>query len=146
MVGADFLNWQSENRFDCILLDAPCSATGTLRRHPDVMHHRSAADIERLNGLQKELLEKALSLLAVDGELVYAVCSLLPQEGVELINYFENEGKIRRMPLTAAHFPEKTLNAQGDVLVFPDTFEAEGGCDGFYACRLKKVEKHETEN
>lgn len=143
-VVADFRRWKEQNphiRFDAVLLDAPCSATGTLRRHPDILYHRTADDVQRLCTVQRELLEAALDVLKENGELVYAVCSLLPQEGVEQADFIEQTGLAVRLPLKESVVPDEVITKKGDVLVFPDTFENVGGADGFYACRLMKRKK-----
>ena len=81
LVRADALDWRPETAPDAILLDAPCSATGTIRRHPDLPFRRDGSSIADLLGLQAHLIDHALSLLQAGGRLVYAVCSLLPDEG-----------------------------------------------------------------
>lgn len=123
--------------FDAILLDAPCSATGTLRRHPDVVCHRTPADVERLNKTQKELLETMLTLLKPDGVLVYCVCSVLPSEGRALIDGVVNAGLAERLPLTS-EVPAEMISKAGDLMVLPYFYEQSGGCDGFFAARLKR--------
>lgn len=82
-VVADALDWAPAERFPAILLDAPCSATGTFRRHPDVLHRRTPADLPALQELQRALLGRAASWLEPGGRLVYAVCSIEPEEGQE---------------------------------------------------------------
>lgn len=142
-VVADFLQWRADNpekRYDCILLDAPCSATGTLRRHPDVMYHRTREDIERLSRMQSDLLKAALGALKSGGELVYAVCSVLTQEGEAVVDGIEKQGLAKRFPVQNAAFPKEVLTPRGDVLVLPDMLSDIGGADGFYACRLIKGE------
>src|SRR5690606_428240 len=80
-VQADILDWKPAQEFDAVLLDAPCSATGTIRRHPDLMHLKSEADIARLVKLQARLLAAAAAMVAPGGTLVYCTCSLEPEEG-----------------------------------------------------------------
>ena len=80
-VAADLLDWQPENRFDAVLLDAPCSATGTIRRHPDIPYLKQPSDVAELAVLQEKMLGKALDMLAPGGVLVYCTCSLEPSEG-----------------------------------------------------------------
>lgn len=141
IVTADFLQWRRDNptkQYDCVLLDAPCSATGTLRRHPDVMYHRTREDIERLRQMQTDLLQEALKALKKGGELVYAVCSILTQEGEAVIDCVEKQGLAKRFPVQNEAFPKEILTVRGDVLVLPDVLADFGGADGFYACRLIK--------
>ena len=82
---ANVSEWTPPERFDAVLLDAPCSATGTIRRNPDIAYLKSEADIAALAAVQKKLLNHALGLLAPGGHLVYATCSLEPEEGEEQI-------------------------------------------------------------
>lgn len=139
-VCADFTQWAKSNKkkFDIVLLDAPCSATGTLRRHPDVVCHRSPQDISRLNDTQKQLLKTAVGIMAEGAELVYCVCSVLPQEGRLIVDDAVRCGLVERVPLTPAEAPAEMISKDGDLLILPFYYEAEGGCDGFYAARLKK--------
>lgn len=123
--------------YDAILLDAPCSATGTLRRHPDVVCHRTPADVERLNKTQRELLETMLTLLKPNGVLVYCVCSVLPSEGRKLVDAVVKAGLAERVPLTN-EVPAEMISKAGDLTVLPFFYEQSGGCDGFFAARLKR--------
>ncbi len=142
-IAADARKWWAEEggvseRFDAVLLDAPCSATGTLRRHPDVVWHRTPEDVLRLNKTQAELLETALDMLDEDGRLVYCVCSLLPSEGIRIIDAAVEKGLAERDPVTADEVPDFMITAKGDLCVLPFFYQESGGCDGFYAARLKK--------
>lgn len=83
VVAADALHWQPEAPFDAILLDAPCSATGTIRRHPDLPFVKDGSELAELIPLQAALLDRALGWLAPGGRLVFCTCSLLPEEGEE---------------------------------------------------------------
>ncbi|MCQ2914344.1 MAG: methyltransferase domain-containing protein [Alphaproteobacteria bacterium] len=137
----DALKWvenQKENSWDAILLDAPCSATGTLRRHPDVVLHRSEKDIDRLSSLQKELLLKMHKVLKKNGTLVYCVCSIIPKEGRLLIDEIEKENLFKRIPLSS-EVPNEMISKNGDLTILPTLYKQFGGCDGFYAARLKKI-------
>lgn len=139
----DALEWalcQKKKSFDAILLDAPCSATGTIRRHPDVLFHRKYEDIERLKDLQYNLLKAMLPLLKKEGVLIYCVCSIIPDEGVQLIDRVVQERLAERICLTN-EIPLEIISQKGDLLVTPDCYSDDGGCDGFFAARLKKVEE-----
>lgn len=143
IIAADARAWWAEEggaseRFDAVLLDAPCSATGTLRRHPDVVWHRTPEDVLRLNKTQAELLETALDMLDEGGELVYCVCSLLPSEGSRIIDAAVEKGLAERIPVTEAEVPEFMISSKGDLCVMPFFYRESGGCDGFYAARLRK--------
>ena len=142
-VCADIREWQKKQKkkFDAVLLDAPCSATGTLRRHPDVILHRTPQDIERLADTQKQLLENAIAMMEDDAETVYCVCSVLPQEGRMIINDAVRSGLVKRIALTAEEVPEEMITPDGDLLILPFFYDDLGGCDGFYAARLKKGAK-----
>lgn len=143
IITADARKWWLEEgkgheTFEAVLLDAPCSATGTLRRHPDVICHRAPDDIARLSKTQKELLLTAIDMLEEDGEMVYCVCSLLPEEGVNIVEQAIAEGLIERIPITQEEVPDFMISEAGDLCVFPFFYEESGGCDGFYAARLRR--------
>lgn len=142
-VCADIREWQikQNEKFDAVLLDAPCSATGTLRRHPDVVLHRTPQDIARLADTQKQLLETAVNMMNDNAEMVYCVCSVLPQEGRMVIDEAVRSGSVERMALTDKEAPKEMITPDGDLLILPFLYENDGGCDGFYAARLKKGSK-----
>jgi 16S rRNA (cytosine967-C5)-methyltransferase len=127
---------------ESVLLDAPCTATGTIRRHPDLPWIKSAADIQICETLQSELLDAAAELTAPGGTLVYAVCSLEPEEGIGQVNAFLRRRKdFLRAPLA----PDEMLDAafvspEGDLATRPSYWADKGGMDGFYAARLKRKE------
>lgn len=147
LVTADVKQWQPGRTFDAVLLDAPCSATGTLRRHPDLALLRRPGDLPALVGLQAALLRAAAALVAPAGRLVYAVCALEPEEGERQIERFleENEG-FRRRPLRSGELGGDELGGlselvtpQGDLRTLPSHLAMQGGLDGFYACRLERM-------
>ena len=133
--------------FDAILLDAPCSATGTIRRHPDVAWNKTEADIAKLSALQARLLDRAALLLKPRGRLVYCTCSLEPEEGEEQIAAFlaRTPGLVRD-PIKPDEFPglETLLSPEGDIRSTPDLWPNSdprlAGLDGFYAARLRKLD------
>jgi 16S rRNA (cytosine967-C5)-methyltransferase len=140
IVRADALTWAAPAPFDAILLDAPCSATGTLRRHPEAAWLRTPGDVVRFAAAQAALLRAARAFLKPGGMLVYAVCSLEPEEGEAVIAAAIEAGGWRRAPLTARDvfgLPDM-LTAAGDLRTLPSLFAAEGGMDGFYAARLER--------
>jgi 16S rRNA (cytosine967-C5)-methyltransferase len=146
-VVTDAAEWQGANSggFDGILVDAPCSSTGTIRRHPDVAWLRQEADIAPLVGLQKRLLQRAVTLLKAGGTLVYCTCSLEPEEGEEAISaLLATEPAVRRAPIEPSEIAGLTeiLNAEGDLRTLPSHLPHQdqrlGGLDGFYAARLVK--------
>ncbi len=140
---ADAMDFQPADRFDAILLDAPCSATGTIRRHPELPWLRQTGDIGQLVRLQRNLLRKAASLLNPGGVLVYAVCSLLAEEGSKQIQAFLNENRnFQRSPVSLPELgltPE-FLTKKGDLRTLPHfSLGGHAGMDGFFAARLVKV-------
>jgi 16S rRNA (cytosine967-C5)-methyltransferase len=146
-VVTDAAEWQGANSggFDGILVDAPCSSTGTIRRHPDVAWLRQEADIAPLVGLQKRLLQRAVTLLKAGGTLVYCTCSLEPEEGEAAISaLLAAEPAVRRAPIEPSEIAGLTeiLNAEGDLRTLPSHLPHQdqrlGGLDGFYAARLVK--------
>lgn len=143
LVETDLLNYQSDTPFDAVLLDAPCSATGTLRRHPDIAIHRTPDDIKNRAKLQAQMLTHAATLLNPGGCLVYAVCSLEHEEGADIIASFLAENDtFARDPITAADLDgwQSCLTPLGDILTIPGTElpDDAGSLDGFFIARLKK--------
>jgi len=144
-VNADVLEWQA-GPFDAILLDAPCSSTGTIRRHPDVPWLKAEADLAQLTSLQQRLLDLAVTLLKPGATIVYCVCSLEPEEGVNQIASLlaRNTGVVRK-PIAAQELfgHDEFVTADGDLrtlpLHLPDPDPRWGGLDGFYAARLTKT-------
>jgi 16S rRNA (cytosine967-C5)-methyltransferase len=135
-VQANVSEWTPSEPFDAILLDAPCSATGTIRRNPDIPYLKSEADIAALAAAQAKLLSHALGLLAPGGHLVYATCSLEPEEGEEQIQALLAErSDAALLPIQADELgiPSEAITPQGMLRTLP--FQA-GGMDGFFAARL----------
>ena len=141
---AEFLQSKLEElpsgpRFDAILLDAPCSSTGTIRRHPDVFWTKDGADVEKLAGVQARLLRHAFGLLRPGGTLVFSNCSLDPLEGEVLVETFLKEhADAARVPVKGEDWPglEAAIDANGDVRTTPAML---GGMDGFYAAVLMRL-------
>ncbi|WP_027329809.1 16S rRNA (cytosine(967)-C(5))-methyltransferase RsmB [Marinimicrobium agarilyticum] len=132
-------DWWDGEPFDRILLDAPCSATGILRRQPDIKLLRSAADIERLSELQGRLLDALWSTLAPGGVLVYATCSVLPEENTQVVEAFlQREASARNDTLDADWGLPQPCGRQ----LLPQL----GGHDGFYYARLRKIGKKNPDN
>ncbi len=140
-VAADAGTWRPEAPLDAVLLDAPCSATGTARRHPDVLRLRRPRDLAALAAAQDRLLAAAASMLRPGGRLVYAVCSLQPEEGQNRIDAALGHLPFRRAPFTLdelAALPE-ALTSAGDLRTTPALWPERGGMDGFYAARLVRL-------
>ena len=130
IVVADALKIPSDSPFDAVLLDAPCSATGTLARHPEIKYHRTQEDVTRLAELQKQLLNKALDLVPAGGEVVFSTCSLQTEEGPDVINSVLDRADII-VPSDMRWKPY--LTEQGSLRFLPTD-----GFDGFFACLLRK--------
>ncbi|MFZ3357966.1 MAG: RsmB/NOP family class I SAM-dependent RNA methyltransferase, partial [Xanthobacteraceae bacterium] len=144
-VCADAAQWNPDQQFDAVLLDAPCSSTGTIRRHPDVPWLKSAADIAKLANLQRRLIEHAATLLKPGGTLVYCTCSLEPEENENIVaDFLARQPGMRRAPITAAEIfgCDAFISTDGALRTlpcqFPDTDSRFAGADGFYAARLVK--------
>jgi len=144
---ADAAEWQgSAESFDAILVDAPCTSTGTIRRHPDVAWLRQEADIAPLAALQKRLLQKAVALLKPGGMLIYCTCSLEPEEGEAAIAaLLASEAGLCRAPIASAEMDglAEIITSEGDLRTLPchlpHTDPRLAGLDGFYAARLVRV-------
>jgi 16S rRNA (cytosine967-C5)-methyltransferase len=136
--------WKAEP-FDAVLLDAPCSSTGTIRRHPDVVWRKSADDIVKLSAFQRRLLDRAVALVKPGGTLVYCTCSLEPEENEELVaDLLAREPRLRRAPIGSADVfgCAEFISKDGDLRTlpchFPHSDSRLAGIDGFYAARLIK--------
>lgn len=142
---ADAAAWAPGETFDAILLDAPCSATGTLRRHPDIAWIRREAEIGRLAGLQQRLLLKAIDLVKPGGTIVYATCSLEPEEcEAQVAQLIDSGAPVARQPIETAEIGglEGCITADGDLRTLPCTCPCgseNGGMDGFFAARLART-------
>ena len=136
LVASDALEWEPGRRFDAILLDAPCSATGTFRRHPEVFYRARPSIIASGAELQSRLFERALNWLKPGGALVYSVCSLESQEGEEVISAFLDH-ELAIEPPRPGEVPEfVTPTPEGWVRILPGLLEEQGGLDGFFMARL----------
>ena len=138
-VEADAAEWRPERLFPAVLLDAPCSATGTIRRHPDILHRRAGRRLDRLPARQDRLLAGAARATAPGGRLVYACCSLEPEEGPERIAAFLAERPDFALePVAIPALPEAAA-PDGALRTLPSMLADRGGMDGFYAARLVRV-------
>lgn len=139
LVTADALEWQADTAPDAILLDAPCSATGTIRRHPDLPFLRDGSGIPDLVTLQSRLLDHALAQLPPGGRLVYAVCSLLPEEGEAQINAaLTRHPGLAALPPALPGIDPAWITPEGGLRLRPDYWPDLGGMDGFYMVCLGK--------
>lgn len=138
-VAADAATFRSAEPFDAVLLDAPCSATGTLRRHPDIAHLKGPADVGKLARTQARLLKAAWALLKPGGVLVYCTCSLEPLEGERQIDDLLASGApLCRLPISAEDIGglDELVSPAGDLRSLPCHLSGQGGMDGFFAARL----------
>ena len=132
--------------FDAVLLDAPCTATGTIRRHPDILRLKRPEDVAALSALQARLLDNAVQLLNPGGTLIYCTCSLEPEEGLEQIaRLLAREPNLARVPIRAGEcgIAPDWITPEGDLRTLPfhlpDARAELGGLDGFYAARLVRA-------
>ena len=142
VISADAAKYEPQTPVDHILLDAPCSATGTLRRNPDVLWTKGPGDVAKLADLQARILTHAFTLLPVGGTLVYCVCSLQANEGIEQITRFlGDEPAVQRAPITPEDVGgmSELITPDGDMVCLPSHFADHGGMDGFYVARLTRV-------
>lgn len=137
-IAADAETWRPPALLDAVLLDAPCSATGTIRRHPDVAYLKRPRDVEQLAAGQDRLLAAACDMLKPGGRLVYAVCSLQPQEGAERIRAALASLPLRSDPFAPDELPGLKRTGEGWLRTTPALWPEYGGMDGFFAARLVK--------
>jgi 16S rRNA (cytosine967-C5)-methyltransferase len=144
-IAADVIEWKPAGNFDAVLLDAPCSSTGTIRRHPDVPWLKAESEIAVLTSLQQRLLDRAAELTRPGGTLIYCVCSLEPEEGEnQIAALLARDPRVARKRLTPDDVfgLREFISPDGDLRTLPshlpDADPAWGGLDGFYAARLTR--------
>jgi 16S rRNA (cytosine967-C5)-methyltransferase len=138
-VVADATLWRPDQPADAVLLDAPCSATGTIRRHPDVPWLKRPQDVAKLVALQSRLLQAAIEMIRPDGTIVFCTCSLQPEEGPAHIAALLLDGApVERLPLRPADVGglDSLIDVNGDLRTLPCHLSEQGGIDGFFAARL----------
>jgi 16S rRNA (cytosine967-C5)-methyltransferase len=137
-VSADAATWQPAELQDAVLLDAPCSATGTIRRHPDVPHLKRPGDLRGLTEQQDRLLDSAVAMLRPGGRLVYAVCSLQPEEGAARAAAALRRLPLRTLPITPDEMPglAEAITPEGWLRTTPALWPERGGLDGFFVARF----------
>lgn len=141
VIAAEVAEWNTTRQFDAVLLDAPCSATGTIRRHPDLPYLKDEADVAKLAELQRRLAAKAWSLLKSGGVMVYCVCSLQPEEGEYQLRHLLALQGAELIPADAGklHLPSDAVAHDGVLRTLPSLWSGRGGMDGFFAVALKKA-------
>jgi len=143
VIAADAQAWKPAGGVlaDAILLDAPCTATGTTRRHPDIPLTKTPQDLAQLSRLQGELLERAVRLVRPGGTVVYCTCSLEPEEGEQQIaRLLSDHPEMARRPVEASEIGglNEAISKDGDVRTLPCHWGEQGGMDGFFAARLQR--------
>jgi 16S rRNA (cytosine967-C5)-methyltransferase len=141
VIAADVLEWAPPARADAVLLDAPCSATGIFRRHPDVLHRVRPALIAEMAALQSRLLARAADWVRPGGLLVYATCSLEPAEGeAQLAHFLATRSDYALDPILADELPDELPpHPRGWLRTLPGALAEQGGMDGFFIARLMRI-------
>lgn len=135
-------DWDDARTFDAVLLDAPCTATGTFRRNPEVLRATKPADVAKLADVQHRLLDAAAERVKPGGRLVYCVCSLEREEGeTQIIAFLRRNPAFRTVPAdpVALGAPDASLTPEGWLRILPSQWAERGGLDGFFAARLERV-------
>ncbi len=140
-VTADARTWRPETLFDGLLLDAPCSATGTIRRHPDLPFLKRPTDLAGFVTLQTELLKAVVEMVKPGAPIVYSVCSLQPEERDAVVNAVMAESNLTRLKIPAAAVGGESqfLTRDGELRTLPSQWAELGGVDGFYGCLLQRT-------
>ena len=139
IIESDALN--ITDKFDIVLLDAPCSATGTIRRHPDLVYCKDGSDFFELMEIQARLLDHASSIVEDNGLVIYVTCSLLPDEGECQIEKFlerNDQFVIKKLKKIDQTIPKAWVLNSGDIRIVPASSIEKDGLDGFYICYLQK--------
>jgi 16S rRNA (cytosine967-C5)-methyltransferase len=142
VIVADALEWRAPEPAVLALLDAPCTATGTIRRHPDITWQKTPEDVARMAELQEKLVRTTIDMLVPGGILVYAVCSLQPEEGEGLIEKVLAQGlPLSRVPIDKGELAGLPVDVTdlGEVRTLPSHLKEEGGMDGFFIARLQRI-------
>jgi 16S rRNA (cytosine967-C5)-methyltransferase len=142
LVCADATEWKPVEMADAALVDAPCSSTGAIRRHPDVARLKAPGDVIKLAGVQDRLLAAALDQVRPGGLIVYSSCSLQPEEGPDRIAALLDAGRpVTRVDVAPGDIGglKEVISADGDLRCLPCHLGDLGGMDGFYAARLKRI-------
>ncbi len=144
LVAADLLKWQPPEPFDAVLLDAPCTATGTIRRHPDIPYLKRPEDVAPLAATQARMIDRAVAMLKPGGTLVYCTCSLEPEEGEDQLARAIHRHSLQIMPVEAAEIGglAEALTPAGAVRTLPSYLPNPeprlSGLDGFFIARMRK--------
>lgn len=140
VVVADAFAWEPAQQFDAVLLDAPCTATGTIRRHPELPYRLRQAQIRELTALQRALAERAAKWVAPGGSLVFCTCSILKAEGEDHLHFLHALPCFQLDPILPKEVPSEFLHRDGTLRTLPGMWETLGSLDGFFAARFKRGE------
>jgi 16S rRNA (cytosine967-C5)-methyltransferase len=135
-------DWEDDRAFDAVLLDAPCTATGTFRRNPEVLRATKPAEVAKLADVQHRLLDAAAERVKPGGRMVYCVCSLEREEGeTQIIAFLRRNPAFRTVPAVPAEVgaPDEALTPEGWLRILPSMWAEKGGLDGFFVARLDRV-------
>jgi len=135
-------DWDDPRTFDAVLLDAPCTATGTFRRNPEVLRATRPADVAKLADVQHRLLDAAADRVRPGGRLVYCVCSLEREEGeTQIIAFLRRNAAFRTTPAIPADIgaPAEALTPEGWLRILPSMWAEKGGLDGFFIARMDRI-------
>lgn len=140
IIAADVMKWAPDGPVDAVLLDAPCSATGIFRRHPDVLHRVRPRAIAELAEAQRKMLDRAAPWVKPGGTIVYSVCSLEPEEGEHVVDAFlAKHPEFAVDPIMSAEVPAGMLPREnGQLRILPGDLAQKGGADGFFIVRMKR--------
>jgi 16S rRNA (cytosine967-C5)-methyltransferase len=139
---ADATEWRPYEQFDAVLVDAPCTATGTLRRHPDIALTKSSCDVTTMATLQKNILENSIRAVRPGGRLVFCTCSLQPEEGPDLITAFlDRHHNVTVSPISVDDVcgMADVVTPEGYLRTLPHQGQEWGGWDGFFAARFQVI-------
>lgn len=139
IICSDALSFETNIKYDIILIDAPCSATGTYRRHPEIIHTKNFDDVKKMANTQRQILQKATQLLKENGVILYATCSLSKKEGEQQINNFINEHKEFKIKPILIEEISQSITKEGFLRVLPHHFQDFLGADGFFVACLQRI-------
>jgi 16S rRNA (cytosine967-C5)-methyltransferase len=142
VVEADAATWRPNRPARAVLLDAPCTSTGTIRRHPDIAHIKTDKDVAKISVVQDRLLNAAVDMTAPGGRLIYATCSLQSEEGPDRIAaLLRQDAPVRLDPVLASELPglSDAIQSDGTVRTLPCHWKERGGLDGFFIARLERL-------
>lgn len=138
IVCADALEFNTDEVFDIILIDAPCSASGTFRRHPEIIHTKNIKDVDKMANLQEKILEKSINFLKKDGVIIYATCSLSKDEGErQILKFIKKYTNFNIIPINI-YGTKNMLTKEGFLRILPQSLKNFSGTDGFFVACLQR--------